>query len=251
MKAAIIEDEANAAQRLRALIGEIAPDIEIVVSLETVEASVAWLSRNSPDVIFLDIHLGDGSSFRIFDYVVPDALIIFTTAYDEYAIKAFKLNSIDYLLKPINKLDLAAAIDKLRRFGRGESATDPDKLRNLAAPPAEYKKRFLIQIGSKIRTVDVAEVAYFYALEKNVFFMTRDKKQHPADHTISALEEMLDPARFFRINRKFIIAVDAIRSMTAYSRGRIKIELEPPPPEQLEAIVSIDRADDFRVWLGG
>jgi DNA-binding LytR/AlgR family response regulator len=249
MQAVIIEDEKNAAERLEAMLGKIAPDIEIVKTIDTVEESVSWLSMNSPDVIFLDIHLGDGSSFRIFDYTIPDSFIIFTTAYDEYAIKAFKLNSIDYLLKPINKLDLASALEKLRKYASGGQPANKSAIKNMVSASPEYKRRFLVQIGTKLKTIETREIAYFYAMEKNVFFATFDKKYYPADLTIKALEEKLDPDRFFRINRKFIISLESIKGMTAFSRGRIKIELQPPLQQGLEAIVSIDRADEFRKWL--
>jgi DNA-binding LytR/AlgR family response regulator len=248
MNVAIIEDEKLAAERLAALLTDIDPSIAILAQLPSVEASIAWLREHTPDLLFLDIQLSDGLSFSIFDAVDVRVPVIFTTAYDQYAIKAFKLNSVDYLLKPIRKEDLRGSLQKYRDL-KGAYTIDFEELLRTLHGKAAYKQRFLVQYAQKIRKVESGDVAYFFALEKGVFLVTGQKETLPVDYTLDRLEELLDPTKFFRINSKMIVAFKAIRHMIPYSRSRIKIELEPPEPKTVEALVSVERSAAFKEWL--
>lgn len=254
MHVAIVEDERLAADRLADLLREIDPGITIAARLESVAAAVAWLRTNRPEILFLDIQLADGLSFAIFDQVAVDAPVVFTTAYDQYALRAFRVNSIDYLLKPVRAEDLREALAKFRGMARALRPGIPDMeelLRTMRAPEPQFKRRFLIQFGEKLRTVRIEEVAFFHALAKSVFLTTTTRQCYPVEFTLDGLAEVLDPARFFRINRKMIVGYDAIRGMVPFSRSRIKLTLEPPEPKDIEALVSVERAAAFRAWLGG
>lgn len=249
MNVIIIEDEKLAAERLEELLNEIDPTITIQKRLASVEASVQWLRHNTPDLIFLDIQLADGISFSIFDAVDVRSPIIFVTADDHYAIKAFKVNSIDYLLKPVKKEELADSLKKLCSIS-GASRQDVEELiRYIKNKESGYKKRFLIRFGDTIRTVPTEEIAFFYSLEKSVFLSTKEKKHFPVDLTLDALEGMLNPERFFRINRKMIVAFESIRNMVPYSRSRIRIDLQPESPKEVEALVSVERSASFKQWM--
>ena len=249
MKAIIIEDESLAVNRLEKLIAEIDPSIEIVAKAGSVNESVKVLTKEKVDLIFLDIQLSDGISFSIFDRVTVNTPIIFTTAYDQYAIRAFQLNSIAYLLKPIRKAELEESITKYKSLKSAFSIDFDGLMAELKGEKPDYRKRFLIQIGNKFRKVETGQIAYFYAFDKNVFLKTFDDKRYAIDLTLDGLESSLDPEKFFRINRKYLVNMDAITNMYALSRSRIKLELNPPTDENMEAIVSIDRASDFRKWL--
>lgn len=244
----IIEDEKLAAERLEKSLKQIAPDFNILAKLSSISESVKWLIQHKADLIFLDIQLSDGLSFSIFDNISITTPIIFTTAYDQYAIKAFKLNSISYLLKPIRKEELEEALQKYRNL---KPATTIDFEGLLAAIQGkhEYRKRFLIQIGEKFKKIETCEIAYFYACEKSVFFRTTDGSNCSSDYTLDSLQEMLDPEEFFRINRKYIVGMKSIKSMVAWSRSRIKVVLHPQPDDEMETIVSIDRSGDFKNWM--
>lgn len=249
MKTIIIEDEKLAAERLEELIKEIDPSIEISAKLPSIEQSIKYLKQNKPDLIFLDIQLEDGLSFSIFEKVEVDIPIIFTTAYDQYAIKAFKLNSIDYLLKPIKKEELREALNKYKNIKTSFLMDFEEIIRSIQNKEICYKKRFLIQYGQKIKKVEIDEVAYFYAMEKNVFLTTSSGNTFPIDFTLDKLQEVIDPEKFFRINRKMIVAFSAIKNMIPYSRSRIKIELHPPEPKDVEALVSVERSSAFKEWM--
>jgi len=249
MNIVIIEDESLAAERLREMIQEIQPDSKIVAMLSTVKQSVEWLNQNKPDLIFLDIQLSDGNSFEIFQEVTVAAPIIFTTAYDQYAIEAFKVNSIDYLLKPIRQDELRASLDKFRKI---REAFQPDLsglLEAMQQPKPEYKKRFLLQYGETLRKIETKDIAYFYAQDKYVYLVTFAGQTLPIDHSLSQLESMLDPDHYFRINRQMIICDRAIFQMHAFSRSRIKIDLSPKAPKGIESLVSIERSPLFKEWL--
>lgn len=246
-KAVIVEDEALAAERLEQLIHKIDKEILIEAKLDSIAAAVKWFSQNKPDLVFMDIHLSDGLCFKIFERAEIKSPVIFTTAYDQYAIKAFKVNSIDYLLKPIHEKELAAAIQKFKSTRTAPSADFQQLLKSFLQKP-EYQKRFMVNAGQKIRSIDVNEVAFFYADEKIVILQTREALvKYPLDYTLDKLEEILVPSSFFRINRKLIVSMDAIKNMYAYSKGRIILELSPKP--DFETIVSIDRAAEFKQWL--
>ena len=249
MKTIIIEDEKLAAERLKEIINEIDPSIEIADTLSSVEQSINYLKQNKPDLIFLDIQLEDGLSFSIFDKVEIDVPIIFTTAYDNYAIKAFKLNSIDYLLKPIKKNELKDALEKYKSIKSSYLMDFEEIIRSIQSKDINYKKRFLIQYGQKIKKVETSETAYFYALEKNVFLTTSSGNTYPIDFTLDKLQEVIDPEMFFRINRKMIVGFESIKSMIPYSRSRIKIELNPTEPKDVEALVSVERSSAFKEWM--
>lgn len=252
MKVVIIEDEAFAALRLKKMILEFNPDIEILAELESVAESVKWFKSNpEPDLIFLDIHLEDDLSFAIFDQVNISSPVIFTTAFDEYAIKAFKLKSIDYLLKPIVHEELAAALKKYEQFsGLQNNSVDLQLLYNLITnKDKKYRERFSFSIGTKIKMVDVSDIAYFFVMDKGVFLRTNQGSTINVDFTLDKLEEMLNPDNFFRINRKYLINIASIGNMVAYSRGRVKVELKPKADAEFDTIVSIDRSGEFKKWL--
>ncbi len=248
MNVLIIEDEKLAAERLEELLIEVDPQLKVVDILRSVSASINWLKKNKADLIFLDIQLEDGLSFLIFEKINIDAPIIFTTAYDQYAIKAFKLNSIDYLLKPIKKNELAESLSKLKRIKSSYLMNFEDIIKSLRNKENNYKKRFLIQYGQKIKKLEVNKIAYFYAMEKSVFADTFSGNSYPVDYTLDKLQQIIDPEEFFRINRKMIINFDAIKSMIPYSRSRIMIELNPPN-KNIEALVSVERSASFKEWM--
>ena len=248
MKTLIIEDEAAAIRRLTKLIQEIDANIEVVADLDSIETSLNWLENNPmPDLVFMDIHLADGSSFEIFNHAQIVKPIIFTTAYDQYAIQAFRVNAIDYLLKPIKKAELEQAIKKYQNLQQPKGF-DYQKLAN-AVNRDEYNKRFLIRFGQQIRVVEFRDAAYFYTQDKITFVVTKERKRYPLDHSLEKLEEMADPRSFFRINRQFIVNIEAIKEMYAYSKSRVKIDLQPPC--ELETVVSTDRSPVFKKWLVG
>jgi two-component system, LytTR family, response regulator LytT len=251
MKVLIVEDESLAADKLERMLARIDPGIEVLAKPGSIREAVKWLSGNTADLIFLDIRLSDGISFSIFDEVNVQTPVIFTTAYDQYAIRAFQVNSIAYLLKPIRPADLEQA---LKKFGQLKSAYSIDfdtLLAQIRGEKPEYKMRFLVQIGEKIRKVEVPDIAYFFVLERGVFIKTFPGASLPVDYTLDGLSELLDPAVFFRINRKYLINMASITGMVAWSRGRVKLELQPKPHDEFDAVVSIDRAADFRKWMGG
>ena len=242
MNAIIIEDEYLAAAELERLLGEVAPEITILTKLDSVSESVKWLKKNKADVIFMDIHLGDGQSFDIFEQVEVTAPVIFITAYDEYALKAFKYQGIDYILKPFDKEELQQALNKLESLS---PTNTPFPVASLTV----YQERFLVTVGTKMKSVTVGDVAYFMADGKYLVLFTRDGQNYILDQTISGIEMKLNPAQFFKINRKFIISYNSIKEMVKYSNSRIKIVLTPVPPAGIETIVSTERIQEFKQWL--
>jgi two-component system response regulator LytT len=249
MNVLIIEDEKWAADKLESMLIETDLEINILAKLGSIKQSVKWLLQNSADLIFLDIQLSDGLSFSIFDQVSVSTPIIFTTAYDQYAIKAFQVNSIAYLLKPIRKSDLTESLQKFRNLKSAFSIDFDVLLSQIQGKKPDYQKRFLIQIGEKIRKIEVTEIAYFYILDKAVYLRTFQGNNYPVEYALDKLETMLDPAIFFRINRKYLVNIDAISNMVAYSRGRVKLGLTPGTDEESDTIVSIDRSSTFKKWL--
>ena len=245
MKAIIIEDEPLSVAELRNTLAEVAPHIEVVATAQSVAEAVEIVSRVDHDLIFMDIHLGDGNGFDIFRRTEINVPVIFITAYDTYAMKAFENKGIDYLLKPFGREDLKRAIDKLGLLAAGSIATAEPEIPK--APT--YQERFLVQMGARMRSVAVDEIAYFMADGKYLHLITHDGKDYILDRTLAELAERLDPKRFFRINRRFIISFDAIREMIRYSGSRIKVLLSPAPADGYEALVSTDRVQEFRQWL--
>jgi DNA-binding LytR/AlgR family response regulator len=251
MKVIIIEDEKPAARRLKRLIADF--NIEVVAMLHSVEESINWLKENQhPDLIFLDIQLSDGLAFEIFEQIPTQSFIIFTTAYDEYALKAFKLNSIDYLLKPIDDEELKVAIEKYQQLyvEHKTSKLDFEDLRRLIFKPTEkeYKKRFTVKVGQHLKSVLIDEIECFYSENKGTFLHTVDNRSYLLDTTLEQLQEILNPAIFFRINRKFYINIHSIKDIISYSNSRLKIYLNHF--NELEIIVSREKVNTFKSWLG-
>lgn len=249
IKTLLVEDEEPAAIRLSNLLHEIAHDIEIAAWVESIEAAVKWIKENpSPDLIMLDIQLADGLSFDIFKQVQIESFVIFTTAYDEYAIKAFELNSIDYLLKPINKSNLENSIKKFRKLSKPAPNFNINELITaIEGKKSNFKKRFLINIGSKIKSVETKDIAYFYVLEKNAFLKTKEGKNYPIDFSLDKLESLIDPEYFFRISRQNIVNYAFIDKISVFSKSRIKIETLPKSEHEL--LVSANKSHNFRIWL--
>lgn len=250
MKVVIIEDEKLAANHLEKMITKYDPSVEVLAKLESVEDSIDWFtSHGDPDLIFLDIHLDDGLSFSIFEKVKVNAPIIFTTAYDEYAIKAFKMRSIDYLLKPILPEELYNAINKYKEWKKPDtSPIDMQSLIDLISQkePA-YKTRFSISVGEKIKSVGIEQVAYFYSTQGITFLVTNNNLHYPVDLSLEQLTDQLDPKEFFRINRQFLIRLGSIRNVHVFPKSRLKIDLNPA--YEGEIFVSIDKVTRFKTWL--
>ena len=247
MRAIIIEDEPLSVAELRTTLAEVAPQIEVVATASSVAEAAAVIAGVGHDLIFMDSHLGDGSGFDIFQRTEISVPVIFITAYDSYALKAFENKGIDYLLKPFGREDLQRAIDKLGLLSGGGSASAEH-----GAPtqtPPVYQERFLVHMGARMKSVTTAEIAYFMADGKYLHLVTHDGKDYIVDRTLTEVGEKLPPNLFFRINRRFIVAFDAIREMIRYSGSRIKVVLHPPLAEGEEAFVSTDRVPDFRQWL--
>jgi DNA-binding LytR/AlgR family response regulator len=245
----IIEDERAAAERLEKMLRRIDPEIEITGILDSIVSSVEWLKTNPhPDLIMLDIQLADGQSFDIFRYVRVESFVIFTTAYDEFAIRAFELNSIDYLLKPVNETKLSQALLKFKKIHPIHPKINLDQLlHELEGIRSQWKKRFLVNAGQKIRSVEINEIAYFYSLDKGTFLCTDDNRHYLTEFSLEKLETLIDPDIFFRINRQYIIRFSSILKIHLLSKSRIKVEVRPPPASEL--LVSTSRTHEFRLWL--
>ncbi|MEP7262908.1 MAG: LytTR family DNA-binding domain-containing protein [Bacteroidota bacterium] len=249
MKTLIIEDEELAAERLIRMISEMEPSAEIIATLNSVNASIKWFNDNKmPDLVFMDINLSDGSSFEIFKKINITCPIIFVTAFDQYAIDAFKVNSIDYILKPVKKDDLRNALDKYKRM-KPESSDMSKIINQLLDGRKDYQKRIIIRFGENIKMVEVKDVAYFYTEDKINYLCTYQSLRYPVDFNLDELEQLVDPAEFFRINRQFIVNIASIEKMLAWSKSRVKILLKPA--SEIETIVSTDRSPHFKEWLTG
>jgi DNA-binding LytR/AlgR family response regulator len=245
----IVEDEEPAAARLEKLLKQVEPDIQVLDVIDSVEIAVKWFETNDPpDLLMLDIQLADGLSFDIFKKTKVDSFVIFTTAYDEYAIKAFELNSIDYLLKPVDRVKLQNSIQKYRKLaGRNQQVNIETLMETLEQRKSNFKIRFAVNVGSKIISVETRSVAYFYSMEKSTFLCTNDNHHYPLDFSLEHLEQLLDPEMFFRINRQVIIQYTCIEKIHILSRSRVKLETNPPASEDL--LVSTARTHQFRLWL--
>jgi two-component system, LytTR family, response regulator LytT len=256
MTTIIIEDEKPAARLLQRKLEKL--NISVSEMLHSVEESIEWFSKNEhPDLIFLDIQLSDGLSFEIFEKIDIKSAVIFTTAYDEYALKAFKLNSIDYLLKPIDEDDLETAILKFKeRFdsvnfvGNKSLQLDFEQIRKMFANPFEktFKKRFTVKIGQHLKVISTDEIECFFSENKGTYIHTFDNRDYLIDTTLEVLEQELDGADFYRISRKFIIPLKAIKEIIVYSNSRLKINL--PTYKEDEVIVSREKVSDFKNWIG-
>jgi len=248
MNVLIVEDEKLAEEYLNNLLQKLDYNINVVGKTDSVKNSIKWFLKNPvPDLVFMDIDLGDGLCFEIFEVIELKCPIIFTTAYDEYAIKAFKVNSIDYLLKPVNKEELEGALEKFLQLQissqeRKEAIDNAERMLFTG-----YKERFIIKIGEHLKSIPVKEIVFFTSREKAKFAGTIERRNYLIDYTLDRLEEMLDPSFFFRINRKYIIRLDTIRDMVAYSNSRLKVLLEACDDDDI--IVARDRVNDFKMWL--
>lgn len=253
MNILIIEDEPLAAERLEELLLKCDPSIKIASKCDSVKRSVKWLMENPlPDILFLDIQLGDGLSFEIFEQVDVDCPVIFTTAFDAYAIEAFRLNSIGYLLKPVKPDELKSVIEKYKaspyftgKMSGSQQQIALDQVRQLLT--REYKKRFLVKTGLHIRSIPVEEILYLYSLEKATYVMIISCKTVLFDHTLEQLEKLLDPSMFFRINRKYIVSFNAIIDMITFSHYKLKVKLQNCSDDDI--FISRDRMQDFKEWL--
>jgi DNA-binding LytR/AlgR family response regulator len=249
MRAVIIEDEEFASKRLGQLIRELSPEIDIVGNLTSVESSVSWFSKNAPpDLIFLDIQLNDGYGFDVLDKLEEHPPVIFTTAYNEYAIRGFKYNGVDYLLKPIVKDELKKALEKFSKNLTKNGAPPIDHLEHLKQLfQKEYKHRFMVKVGNQFRSFDVGEIAYFKSHEGLIYLYTHTKQSYPIEYSIDQLEEILNPIQFFRINRKFMVSVKAVVEIHTYFNSRLLLKLLPK--EEGQIIVSRERTTKFKRWL--
>ncbi|MFT3795760.1 LytR/AlgR family response regulator transcription factor [Flavobacterium sp.] len=250
MKTIIIEDEKPAARLLQRKLEKM--NIHTGAMLHSVSEAIEWfLANEHPDLIFLDIQLSDGLSFEIFEKVAIKSAVIFTTAYDEYALKAFKLNSIDYLLKPIDEDDLESAIQKFRNRIPAQRSLQIDfnQIRGLLGNPFEkhYKKRFTVKIGQSLKVIGVEEIECFYSENKGTYIHTKENRDYIIDSTLEVLEQELDPEVFFRVSRKFIIPLQAIREILQYSNSRLKVVL--PSYKADEVVVSREKVTDFKSWI--
>ncbi|WP_128546088.1 LytR/AlgR family response regulator transcription factor [Larkinella soli] len=259
MNVLIVEDEDLAVRKLKKLVQEVDPSLEVTGVTASIEDTVDWLNNHpAPDLIFMDIELADGQSFEIFDQVEVTSTVIFTTSYDEYALQAFKVNSIDYLLKPIQKEDLLRSLKKFRDLSQRRSRPEEENAGGLnlnkllqelqVRQTKEYRKRFLVRQGQRLVSVEVQEIAFFYTDERLSFFKTWSNQKYLVDYTLDELEEALDPSAFFRINRGVIVTHSAVEQIQPYFGNRLSLALKPA--FEKEALVSREKVSDFKVWMG-
>lgn len=251
MKIVLIEDEPLAMQRMEKLLSKVVESLELLAKLDSVESALHWFTNAPPkiDLIIADIQLGDGLSLEIFEKINNKTPVIFTTAHNEYALEAFKHLSIDYLLKPINEEQLLTAIEKFKQLSKG-STPDFQALAHLFNLGSRtFQKRLVIKFGNSIKAIDITDIAAFYVEERVCMLCTFDGRQLAADQNLEQLDAMLDPKQFFRINRKVIVNVKAIKNMEMYSRSRVALQLQPPIKAEL--VVSTERASAFKKWLEG
>jgi DNA-binding LytR/AlgR family response regulator len=252
MNVVIIEDEHLIARRITDLLGQIDPGINVLASIDTVKRACEWFSQNEkPDLVFMDIQLADGLSFDIFDLVKIDAPVIFITAYQEYAIKAFKVNSVDYLLKPVSEEDLRLALGKYKRYFTFQDSAPKigsdliKSIREMISKP--HKSRFMIKVGDHIKSVDVEDILYFYSQQKGTFLHTIDNRNYAIDYTLDKLSELLNPETFTRINRQYITSHKAIKELITLSGSKLKVRLQDSDDDQV--YISRERLSTFKEWL--
>ncbi len=253
MKVIIIEDEQPAALQLKKLLTQTDPSVSVIEIIDSVESSVKWLQTfPAPDAIFMDIQIADGLSFDIFNHVNIQSPVVFTTAFDQYAIKAFKVNAVDYLLKPIDEDELGEVLDKIKKKKAETMPFDNGLfLKNLLQdfPKKDYKQRFLIKNGQNLTSIDVSDIAYFFSEDGINQFYVFSNKKHIVEHTLDELESFLNPKDFFRINRKLIVNIKAIQKISPHFNSRLKLSLTPL--FSAEILVARERVSDFKAWLGG
>jgi DNA-binding LytR/AlgR family response regulator len=251
MNVVVVEDEQLTAQRLASLIKKYDPSINVLAQISSVAEAMSWFGGQSIaliDLIFMDIHLEDGDSFQIISKLNLKTPIIFTTAFDDYMISAFKVNSVDYLLKPVNYEELVAAINKFRslRSTQADIRSLVDQLSQQNSP--QFKDRFMVTVGTKIRSIKTESIAYFYLEEKTVLLVTTEGTTLPMDYSLDKLIQVLDPKQFFRVSRQFIVSLNSIHVVHTIRGGKLKLDLRPTT--KLEVAVSGDRASEFKEWLG-
>jgi DNA-binding LytR/AlgR family response regulator len=247
MNVLIIEDETRAANHLERLIGCIAPELRVIAKIETVREAVLFIKANPTlSLIFSDVQLADGLSFEIFEQVKITCPIIFTTAYDQYAIEAFKTNGIDYLLKPVEEERMLQAILKAKQFS---PTIQIESLLNLSKASQQHsrKSRFMVKVGDKIKTIPITEILAFYSLEKGTYLFTLGKRSYPIDYALDELMDLLDTEHFFKINRKYIVCIAACSSMVAYSNSRLKLTIDGLDDELI--VVAREKVQEFKAWL--
>jgi DNA-binding LytR/AlgR family response regulator len=253
MKILIVEDEPLAAAQLAANIAVLKPGAQIVAVCDTVKSTVNWLKNNpAPDLSFFDIQLGDGLSFEIFEKIDFKQPVIFITAFNQYAIQAFKVNSIDYLLKPIDRNDLERALTKYENLSHPKtSGITTQALEEIIASlkKKNYKERFLVKVGTHLRVVETPGILYFYSLQKGTYLKLNDGKDYLLDYTLELVEELVDPSAFFRINRKYLVSLKSISDVISYSNSRLKLKVQNPIDD--EFLVAREKVKDFKEWLEG
>lgn len=250
MRILIVEDEEAAVSRLRKLLAGIDAAIEVAGAVPSISAAVKWIGENPvPDLALFDVQLADGDSFEIFKRVEVGFPVIFTTAYDEYALRAFRVSAIDYLLKPINADELRAAVERARKLGVVRDHAALGAQAGATDQPVAYAKRFLIRYGDHFKVVEPEQIAYFHSLMKNTFLRTREGKDLPMEESLDRLEKQMDPQKFIRLNRQLIVHLHSIKELLAYSKSRVKVVLDPPYAD--DAIVSSERSAAFKRWLAG
>jgi two-component system, LytTR family, response regulator LytT len=252
MRTLIVEDEPLAAERLSLMLSRYDPGQEVLATTDSVEETVRWLLQNdAPDLLLMDIHLADGLCFNIFKHVEVACPVIFTTSYDRYAIQAFQVNSIDYLLKPINYQGLAQALEKWQSLRRHYPALQSQQIGELGQAilqkPKSYKSRLLIKFGDHLHYKNLSDTAYFYADGKTVYLVGHDTRRFVVEYTLEELEEVLDPTQFFRLNRKIITQIDGVKDVRILPNCRYRVLLKPPTDD--EVFVSRDRWASFKEWL--
>lgn len=247
----IVEDEKLSAERLAGMIRRLFPDFTLVKVVDSVKSAVRWISQNEqPQLAFFDIQLADGLSFEIFEQVPVTFPVIFTTAFNEYAIRAFKVNSIDYLLKPLSEDELKAAVNKFMSGMVKSTAYDNDSIAlALKQLTNTYKSRFLIKVGEHLKMIDISKVALFFSMEKSTYLRSYNNRDYGLNFTLEQLESLVDPGQFFRINRKYLIHLKTIKDIVAYSNSRLKLILTVASDDEI--IVSREKVEDFKMWLEG
>lgn len=253
MTVLIIEDEAPAARRLQKLLEEINPQISIIAVLGGVNESIEWLQSNTcPDIIFMDIQLNDGISFEIFDQVNIPHPIIFTTAFDDYVLNAFKVNSIDYLLKPINEEELKRSLDKYENLKSQFTTSDHSLIKSLVSQvqqqDKQYKTRFLVKKGEQLLSINTADILSFQSRNGLVYILTAGNKKYLIDQTLDDLAQILDSQKYFRVNRQFILSYESIQIVHKFGKGKLLVETTFNCDEQI--IISAEKASIFKTWFG-